>query len=69
MIQYKRIWLFAHIYVCESIGKLKVANVKVEFDVYEGCYHGFDLENVPIAKQAKTRLIQATKKLLNGPTL
>ena len=55
--------------VCEFVEKLKLAGVKVYFDRYEGCFHGFDLEDVPIAKQAKQRLLAMTKILLNESTL
>lgn len=55
--------------VCEFINKLRQAKVQVQFDIYEGCIHGFDLEQIPIAFKAKKRLLNITKKLLNESTL
>lgn len=54
--------------VCEFVERLRQAQNTVYFDCYEGCFHGFDLENVPIAKQAKDRLLTMTRKILNEPT-
>lgn len=51
--------------VCEFVEKLKQAQNTVYFDYYEGCFHGFDLENVPIAQQAKKQLLTMTRKILN----
>ena len=50
--------------VCEFIDKLKQAHVQIQFDIYQGCTHGFDLEEIPIAREAKKRLLDVTSKLL-----
>lgn len=50
--------------VCEWVEKLKTSGGVVMLDCYEGCYHGFDLEGVPIAKEAKARLLSEVQKLL-----
>ncbi|WP_079523748.1 alpha/beta hydrolase [Solibacillus isronensis] len=50
--------------VCEFVDKLQQSRVQVQFDIYEGCTHGFDLEDIPIALDAKKRLLDITSKLL-----
>ncbi|MEK5186558.1 alpha/beta hydrolase [Solibacillus sp. FSL W7-1324] len=50
--------------VSEFVDKLQQSGVQVQFDIYEGCTHGFDLEEIPIARQAKKRLLDMTSKLL-----
>lgn len=50
--------------VCEFADKLQQAHVTVQFDIYKGCIHGFDLEEIPIAREAKNRLLDITAKLL-----
>lgn len=51
--------------VCEFVERLKHAHVTSSFDIYEGCFHGFDLENIPIAKAAKKRLLDVTEEILS----
>ncbi|WP_274308259.1 alpha/beta hydrolase [Solibacillus daqui] len=51
--------------VCEFVEKLNNSKTTIIFDIYEGCFHGFDLENVPIAKTAKKRLLDVTEEILN----
>ena len=50
--------------VCEFVDKLQQARVQVQFDIYQGCTHGFDLEEIPIAREAKNRLLNIISKLL-----
>ena len=50
--------------VCEFVDKLQQSRVQVQFDIYQGCTHGFDLEGIPIARKAKKRLLDITSKLL-----
>lgn len=50
--------------VCEFVDKLQQSRVQVQFDTYQGCTHGFDLEEIPIAREAKKRLLDITAKLL-----
>lgn len=50
--------------VCEFVDKLQKAHVAVQFDTYQGCTHGFDLEEITIAREAKNRLLNITAKLL-----
>lgn len=52
--------------VCEFVEKLRQAHIEVQLDIYKGCIHGFDLEEIPIARKAKKRLLYFTAKLLNG---
>ncbi|MBD8034409.1 MULTISPECIES: alpha/beta hydrolase [Solibacillus] len=54
--------------VYEFVNKLRQAHIDVQFDIYKGCIHGFDLEEIPIAREAKKRLLYVTAKLLNGHT-
>jgi acetyl esterase/lipase len=45
------------------VNALQKANVAVEFDVYEGCFHGFDIigARTPIGRKAKEILISKFK--------
>lgn len=54
--------------VCEFVDKLREAHIEVQLDIYKGCIHGFDLEDIPIAHKAKKRLLHVTAKLLDGHT-
>lgn len=50
--------------VLEFIQLVKQANGTISYHLYEGCYHAFDLEPLPIAHIAKLRLLAATARML-----
>ena len=60
--------IFFYEEVCEFVDKLREAHIEVQLDIYRGCIHGFDLEDIPIAHEAKKRLLHVTAKLFDGHT-
>lgn len=50
--------------VIAFVQRLAIANVPVEFHLYNGCTHGFDLEDSPIGQQAKRELLFITRQYL-----
>lgn len=50
--------------VIAFVQRLTISNVPVEFHLYNGCTHGFDLEDTPIGRHAKQELLNITKVYL-----
>lgn len=46
---------------------LKKAGIKVEYDLYQGCYHGFDIVNpkATVTRQAHSKMIEQLINVLN----
>ena len=50
--------------VISFVQRLTIANVPVEFHLYNGCTHGFELEDITIGHHAKQVLLNMTKQYL-----
>ncbi|MEO4052543.1 alpha/beta hydrolase [Solibacillus sp. CAU 1738] len=50
--------------VMDFVQRLTIAQVPVEFHLYNGCTHGFDLDNTTIGRQAKEQLLAVTKQYI-----
>lgn len=50
--------------VIDFVQRLTIAHVPVEFHLYNGCTHGFDIEDTAIGRHAKEQLLAVTKQYL-----